>query len=177
MEKLDEKLEQKKQKIIELRNKFDLLINEFGVPIDEGIKGAVVYFNALGFKTHQSCAGHFREEGPRNGPYVEFFEPRMYEGPDDVSKEEKIKAYENIRRVLVRELNILLDEFYDGKMRNPEISLRVSVGHWTSVGSPKGSDMRITKEDFDVIKKEMDDFVQFLKEKYFSTDYVFNPKS
>jgi len=56
--------DEKEKKIEEIRQEFEAMADKEGYPIDSGIKDTVIYLNAMGLSTGQSCEGHF-EKGSR----------------------------------------------------------------------------------------------------------------
>lgn len=63
------------QKWNEISEKIDSMTDRLGMPVDEGIKEAVIALNCLGFMTTGSCFGHEgRETG---GPWVDISSPEL----------------------------------------------------------------------------------------------------
>jgi hypothetical protein len=52
-----------------LRKKVDKITDALGMPIDEGIKEAVIMFNAVGLYTSSSCEGHLDHGFP--APWID----------------------------------------------------------------------------------------------------------
>ena len=61
-------LAQKQQVLADIASRLDATIDAFGQPIDQGIRSTVLYLQALGITTSQSCEGH-RDHG-RPWPWI-----------------------------------------------------------------------------------------------------------
>jgi hypothetical protein len=87
-----------------LRKKVDKITDALGMPVDEGIKEAVIMFNAVGLYTSASCEGHLDHGLP--APWIDV------EAPNE-PKEIYIKEKEIYRKV-ARKYNLKVEEVRRG---------------------------------------------------------------
>lgn len=107
-------LKSTEERIAEIRFNVDKATDKLGTPIDEGIKDTVIYLNALGLKTSQSCEGHLLDEDghelPRS-PFVEIY-PDEPERPDWVDDPELAVQMKQKSKEIYDNLTVVLEEFY-----------------------------------------------------------------
>ncbi|QQS23367.1 hypothetical protein IPM19_02280 [bacterium] len=181
--------ESRQQRWNELTVEIDQIKDRLGKGIDEGIKEAVIGLRALDVNVTQSCEGH--NDHGTGGPYIDVesdlntvhekvLEP-MYGNLDDKETQQKFDDlveeinYNNLRER--KKLIELLDEFYTGRETPYEIRLSVSpmARSWSRLEN-QGVGLQTIEEDAEkknlrlkMFKAEMDDFKEFLKNKFFQT--------
>lgn len=163
------------------------IVDHLGKGVDEGIKETVAAFLLHGFTTSASCEGHVAKEGERQRglpyPWVEVYAPEP-EGWGEAEGEKKEQlGQEWITKNLEqqRKMMELLKEFYKGRKTPFDARLvfypigvvggfRVqSFGaELTTILTPKEQ-----REKLALYQKEMRDFTEFLKDKYFSEEEFF----
>jgi len=160
------------------------IADSLGKGVDEKIKESVCAFLVHEFTNRGSCEGHMDEEGEEQHglpyPWVEVYAPEP-EGLGDVEGEEKerleqewrIKNFEQQRKMMD-----FLEEFYKGR----EIPLNARLvfngvgafggfrvqsfgAEMTTILSPEEKRQKLA-----LYQKEMRDFTEFLKSKYFSKE-------
>jgi hypothetical protein len=174
-------MEDNKPKEIQIEKiRFDVenITDGLGMPIDKGIKETVIYILAMGFRTTQSCEGHFiDEEGEEHpdAPFVEIYpeEPEQEDWTDIPELRDKVSE----ETVLYKEkAEALLEKFYE---ENPDSDNDARLHLW-QIGygwrfEPVSTDKLSTlkgAEAEELLKKqqaEMKRFTDFLKEKFFSS--------
>jgi len=87
-----------------LSKKVDKITDALGMPIDEGIKEAVIMFNAVGLYTSASCEGHLDHGIPA---------PWIHIGASNEPKEQFIGENEIYRKV-ARKYNLRVEEVRRG---------------------------------------------------------------
>lgn len=177
----------RQQRWEELVAEIDQIKDRLGKGIDEGIKEVVIGLRALDVNVTQSCEGHddhgtggpyIDVESPLNTSYENALEP-MYGNFDN--KETKQKFDDLVNEIEINNLNErkkligLLDEFYANRQTPYEVRLSISpmARAWSrlenqGVGLQK-IEMDQEKKDLrlKMFKTEMDDFRDFLKNKFF----------
>ena len=152
----------------------DKIADRLGKGVDEKIKEAVAAFIAYEFPTSGSCEGHLHEEGQeKHGlpyPWVEIYAPEP-EGLPDEEKKEKW-TIENLK--YRQKMMEYFSEFYQG--REVPIDARLvfdAIGIFGGfrVQSFGAETIELLasedqKSKLGLYRKEIDDFVSFLKEKY-----------
>lgn len=173
---------EKEEKWEKERLEVDRLADGVGYGIEEGIKEAVIALRVSGIMTDQSCEGHLNneEEGGESFPWIRVYapEPEGWDGSDGEEKKRMEKEWkiENLKQQkLVMDL---LEEFYE--KREVEFDARLNFRYVGIFGGfilqSFGGDMmellspEEKKEKFNLYKKEMKDFTEFLKNKYFSSN-------
>ena len=160
------------------------IVDSLGKKIDENIKETVVAFSVHGFTTTASCEGHIAEkEEEQHGlsyPWVEICAPEP-EGLSDAKKEEKNQLEQEWRIKNLKQQRRMMDfleEFYE-KRKTPFDARLVleKIGAFggfrvqsfgaeiTEILSPEEKQQKLT-----LYQKEIRDFTEFLKSKYFSKE-------
>jgi hypothetical protein len=157
------------------------IVDGRGMGVDEGIKETVAVFLVHGFTTISSCEGHLTKEGEEERglpyPWVEVYAPEP-EGWKDAEGKEKerleqewrIKNFEQQRKMMG-----FLEEFY--KERETPFDARLVFDRVGELGGFRvqsfGAQMTAIlspeekKRKLLLYQKEMKDFTEFLKNKYF----------
>ncbi|MBU3964678.1 hypothetical protein KJ591_00160 [Patescibacteria group bacterium] len=153
-----------------IREKIDKMTDKLGMPIDEGIKEAVVMFNAFDIKTTQSCEGHL-EEGARLTPGI-MVQPETPEIEDWYDNEEIRERVTAQSMAMKGQLIDLLNLFYRERKSDFEDMLGFrGVGYGFEIESNgaevfKGLNEEKAQEKLIAYRKEMQDFTDFLKRIY-----------
>jgi hypothetical protein len=87
-----------------LRKKVDKITDALGMPVDEGIKEAVIIFNAVGLYTSASCEGHLDHGLP--APWIDV------EAPNE--PKERYVGENEIYRKVARKYNLKIEELRRG---------------------------------------------------------------
>ena len=87
-----------------LRKKVDKITDALGIPVDEGIKEAVVIFNAVGLYTSGSCEGHLNHGLP--APWIDVKAPNEPKG--------RYVGENEIYRKVARKYNLKVEEVRRG---------------------------------------------------------------
>jgi len=87
-----------------LRKKVDKITDALGMPVDEGIKEAVIMFNAVGLYTSASCEGHLDRGLP--APWIDV------EAPNE--PKERYVGEKEIFRKVARKYNLKVEELRRG---------------------------------------------------------------
>jgi hypothetical protein len=87
-----------------LRKKVDKITDALGMPVDEGIKEAVIMFNAVGLYTSASCEGHLDHGLP--APWIDV------EAPNE--PKERYVGENEIYRKVARKYNLKIEELRRG---------------------------------------------------------------
>lgn len=169
-----------------IKEKVNHIKDRFGKPVDESIKEAVVFLNALGVQLNGSCEGHFQSEGqgPQGekivktlGPSLDIFPEKSILTDANYLDPVIIEEYSQMSRANAEKAKKLLAEFYhDDQPGTDEKSLLVfQLGGIYGNGTIKGADEDNLSEKDPVAQKkyiegtqrEMARFTEFLKKKYF----------
>jgi len=160
------------------------ITDSLGKGVDEKIKESVAAFLIHGFTTSGSCEGHIAREGEQQHglpyPWVEVYSPEP-EGWKDAEGEEKerleqewkVKNFEQQKKMMS-----FLEEFYQGRETPFDARLVfVSVGAFGGFRVQSlGAEMMVIlspeekQQKLALYQKEMKDFTEFLKSKYFSKE-------
>lgn len=165
---------EKKSQLEAYRNQVELMIDNLGLGVDEGIKETVTVLLSLGLPTSSSCFGH-TEENSFSPPYVEICAKAPIGWKDDKDKQKEWKE-ENIKNA--NKLISYLDAFY--KLRDVTSDSRLTLHNIGIFGGfrleangtyLKAEELDLkTKEDiFKKIKQyqeEMTAFTAFLVNQY-----------
>lgn len=153
------------------RSEVERINDDVGTGIDEGIKEAVVALMVSGFPTSQSCEGHVSENGA-NFPWIEIYapEPKGWETDKEKQREWTIENMKQRQR-----MNKMLEEFYQGRETpsDTRITFRdIGVFGGFRIQSTGAKTMsllspREQRKRGKQYKKEMGDFMKFLRDKYF----------
>jgi hypothetical protein len=162
------------------REETDRITDKLGLGIDEAIKEAVTAFRINEFSTRQSCSGHMADdEYKATSPWIDVCAPdpkgwRDSEGEKkkELERELTIENLKQQKRVVG-----LLDEYYLGREVSSDVKLdieRLGLFGGFRVQSTGADTISSLPPDEQINKlisyrKEMDDFAQFLKDRYFST--------
>ncbi|MBU1092082.1 hypothetical protein KJ836_00125 [Patescibacteria group bacterium] len=145
-----------------------------GKPIDEGIKDTVIAMMAHELSTSQSCEGHINtQDNTHNMPFVEIYAPEPEGWQNDQEKKEQWT-----RKNLEQQSKTIdyLDEFYENRTTPFSTMLNIRpIGMYggfrlQSAGSDIALLLQSTQlhDKFIAYQKEMQEFTQFLKDKYFT---------
>lgn len=160
------------------RAEVEKITDGLGRGIDEKIKEAVTAFRVHDFPTSQSCEGHNGEEEGELFPWIEIYppEPEGLEEGDEKEQKEKRRAWtaENLKQQ--KKMMELLAEFYQS--RNAPFDARLIFDCIGAFGGFRvqsfGAEMmkllsdKERQEKLELYRKEMNDFAEFLKDKYFN---------
>jgi len=163
--------EEKDKEIQDMKRRVEKIEDKLGNPVDEGIKNTVVMFNICGFHTSQSCEGHPGEKHGTDFPWVQVG-PEKPEKKEWKKDEQTRKIIKKKNKILKKNLIDLLNEFY--KNRETSFGIMLSIDDMSynfRVQSIAGEVMDIMsendkKEKLKEMKGEMDDFTEFLKNKF-----------
>ena len=171
-------IEEKQENLERIRERVNEVKDALGEPVDEGIKEAVVMFNAFGLRTTQSCEGHPEEakpgeKGPSVAPWVEVYPETPTDKEEWWNNDEIRGAVEKEGQELRFKAMSLLGRFYeDRKMPYDVMLVTEPIAYGFRVQSngletieELGEAERLEKAK--LYKKEMDNFTEFLREKYF----------
>lgn len=161
--------------------KVNKIVDRLGRGIDEKIKEPVTSFLIHEFITSGSCEGHIADEGEKQHglpyPWIQVCAPKPEgwseaegEKKKQLSREWKIKNFEQQRKMMH-----FLEEFYQGRETPYDARLVFCiVGIFGSFRVQSfGSEMVAVltpeekKQKLSLYQKEMKDFTEFLKNKYF----------
>ena len=171
----DNEQEYDPKKIAEWKRKraeVDEIVDNLGKGIDGGIKDVVTALLVHNFSTSGSCEGHVNEKGHGYPfPWIEVYTPAP-EGWKENEEKKKEWAVENLRQQ--KRMMGDLDEFY--KDRHPPIDMRLIFRQIGMFGGFRlqsmGAEVMVLltleeqKEKLRIYRQEMNDFAEFLKEKY-----------
>lgn len=173
------------------KEKLGKIADNLGMPIDEGIKDAIVGLKLLGFETDGSCEGHINQEGV-GGPWVDLtseeikaleperekiFEESLVKGESDLNEEARRRVDEidaKKLKIQARAIN-LLAEFYANRKSIYDVMIIVAPiinGRIQCMGTdvanilPKKEQKKKLKE----YRQEFNNFTEFLKDKFFEKD-------
>lgn len=165
------------------RKEVNEVIDGLGKGIDENIKDDVASFMIHEFPTSGSCEGHPKEKGKKETehglpyPWIEVYvpEPKGWEKSKG-KKREKLEA-QWTRENLIQQQKMMdfLEEFY--KSRETQFDARLTFENIGIFGGFRvksfGAELikilpdNEQKEKYILYKKEMDEFTEFLKKKFF----------
>lgn len=155
----------------------DRIVDKLGKPVDGKIKEPITAFLVNGFVTNGSCEGHIAEVGEKKHglphPWVDVCAPEP-EGWKEDEEKKKEWTLENLKQQ--KRMIDLLAQFYESRKTPFDARLSFSkVGRYGNfrVQSFGAETMQLLSPDEKIAKqelyrKEMDDFAQFLKEKFLS---------
>jgi len=162
----------------------DTIADRLGKGVEQDIKETVAIFLIYDFSTSQSCEGHITEIGKEQRqafyPWVDF-DVSDSKKTGGLSDEEKIKLLEDCEPKNLRQqqkLMSLLEEFYRDRITPFDTRLTFSGNgafggfRLLSFGA-RIMDLLSHEEKLQKLKlyqKEMHDFTEFLKAKYFSQE-------
>jgi hypothetical protein len=176
---------EKQRRWDEIAARLERVVDGIGKPIDQGIKEGVLGLNALGINTTGSCEGH-----PDWGTYAPYIDIEG-EGVEDLDRqlralEDKPENYSQGKQIFAeierrnleerKKLQVLLDAFYRGRATTPLRQLFAKKQGWErsrleshSADSQKTEPEEIRNQRLLEYQGEMRAFVDFLREKYFTT--------
>lgn len=152
------------------------ITDSLGKGVDEKIKESVATFLIHEFTTSGSCEGHLTEKGEdKHGlpyPWIEVYAPEP-DGWKESEKKQKAWTIENLKQQ--QKMMSFLEQFYKDRETPFDARLtfdKVGAYGWFRVQSLGGEmwSMLILKEQkqkLELYRKEMRDFTEFLKDKYF----------
>lgn len=171
-----------KQNILKSASEFE---NE---KMEEGVMDTVVVMNLLGVNTMESCEGHVEKEKPYpsvifgSKKHSQFYSKESNEintkyrnvKGDSPEYRELLESIKEESSNLKNKVQILLDEFYSGKEWSPyhygvSVFTKDSMYSLAPVGLENAENNSIENKRtiLDLSRKEMDDFTEFLKNKYY----------
>lgn len=165
--------DEKKKRLAELKEFVDHIADGVGYPIEEGIKEPVIYLNALGFNTAESCEGHSNAGwiGPWIGIAPEYPETDRWsedratvqkiteEGMSQLAKVEKLLEEFNANRAVPEDQRLILwrKGIYGGlRIQNQGMNRDI----------PDKEDLNAREEKLNRYREEMKQFTEFIKNKY-----------
>ncbi|MBZ1348780.1 MAG: hypothetical protein KY053_00895 [Candidatus Liptonbacteria bacterium] len=175
---IQDKQEKSDQKIVWERRLTEVneITNSLGKGVDEKIKESVATFLIHEFTTSGSCEGHLTEKGEdKHGlpyPWIEVYAPEP-DGWKESEKKQKAWTIENLKQQ--QKMMSFLEQFYKDRETPFDARLtfdKVGAYGWFRVQNFGGEmwSMLILKEQkqkLELYRKEMRDFTEFLKDKYF----------
>ncbi len=170
----------KQKKLEDFRLQVDGIGDGLGLGIDEGIKDGVATIMAYDFPTDDSCYGHLtnEEEGRL------FLFPRVgicAPAPEGWEEDEKKQAeWRNINEKYQEKILALLEEFYKNREINSIYRIviepigifgafRITNQLNNNMSREEKQNMINQAEILEKSRKEMDDFLGFLKEKFLNS--------
>jgi len=172
VEKKEDKITEKQKIWDETAKKVEKITDGLGLGIDQKIKETVIALIVNGFSTDASCEGHIEKEHGLPFPWVDIYapEPEGWQKSDELKnqwRQENLKQREKMQKCL--------KEFYSQrKVDDEELILqnRGALGAFRiqSQGAERMENRpkQELQEKINLYRKEMQDFSDFLKEKYFS---------
>lgn len=155
------------------RAEVDKIADRLGKGIDEKIKEAVAAFLVHDFSTSQSCEGHVDVEEGERFPWVEIYapEPEGWEESEEKQKEWKAANLQQKKRMMD-----FFSEFYQERKTPFDARLSFdSIGAFGGfrVQSFGAETMELLspeeqKQKLEIYRKEINDFSEFLKNKFLS---------
>ena len=171
--------QKKKSELERIKQRVEGRVDKLGKGIDEKIKDTIIFLEAFGINTWQSCESHL--DYGTYGPYIDIeskevskLKKRLEEAKNENEKKEIIKNIESKNLVEREKVMSYLDEFY--KDRSVPYRRRLIINPlargWSrlenqGVGLQKIEPENIRKEKLIEYQKEMADFTKFLIDKYF----------
>lgn len=165
--------EERWQKAIELTNN---IVDGLGKPIDSGIKPVVIALLANKVPTTKSCEGHPHINNNTHGPSYPWVaistpDPEGWRDNEEVQKKWKLENLQQQQRMLD-----YLTDFYKDRETTYGDQIRIDFGNIYGsfrIQSTSGAIMELLSPEeqqskIAMYRKEMDDFAEFLKNKYFS---------
>lgn len=162
------------------RKKVDTIVDKLGLGIDEGIKDFVATLNAMGIPTTSSCAGHTNEDDEGFAiPYIEIYTPRPRDWREDPDAQ---KHWTLSNQKESEKLLPLLNQFYENRAVKEDVRIDIHpMGLFGGFrlqstikkrGPIPQDENYYTKatENVREYQKEMEDFGNFLKEKFLNTE-------
>lgn len=162
------------------RSAIDAVTDSLGLGIDEKIKETVTAFRVHGFITSQSCEGHSGEDEQHGEsfPWVEVYAPESPDWEKAQGENKKLLEREWIVQNLKQrqKMTNLLAEFYQSRVTPFDARLafdRVGAFGGFRVQSFGAEILRLLppaeqRQKLESYRQEMNDFTEFLKDKYFS---------
>lgn len=155
------------------------IADHLGKGVDEKIKETVAAFFIHEFTTSGSCEGHITEEGEEEHglpyPWIEVYAPEP-EGWEESEKKQHEWTIENLKQQ--KKMMDFLEEFY--KERETPFDARLTFKSIGAYGGFRvqsfGAEMypiltpEEQKQKLALYQKEMRDFTEFLRDKYFSKE-------
>lgn len=184
----------KDKKLEQIRKNIEKTTDGMGMGIDSGIVDSVLYLNALGINTSQSCEGHIGWGLP--GPWIDvrpnskkfrFNQKQSTKLMDKAMEDEKKGVSQKIiDKIFIKRRKYakivdgyvfreykkvleLLKLFYENRKTTFEVRLILANGRIQSQGLEVSTleNKKIQKENLIKYQKEMLDFTEFLKLRYF----------
>lgn len=165
---------EKQKRWDELMDEVEQIADRLGHGVDVGIKETIAPFKTQDFPTSGSCEGHVEGEHGLPYPWVDVEVPEPEGWKDDEEKQAEWKKENLVERKKMMEL---LSEFYDKK--NTPIDSRLVFENHGIFGAFRLQSMGAEtmdllsegelKEKYIQYKQEMDDFTQFVKDKFFQS--------
>ena len=153
-----------------VQKKVDRIVDGLGKHVDKSIKETVIALLVLDFSTSASCQGHLGKHGLPY-PWIDITVPTPEGWREDDAKKTQIS-----KELLHQERRIInyLEEFYAGRNTKYEaILVPVRRGYrlrLCSIGTAISETLSLNQKrrKYGIYKKEMTDFAEFLKAKFFS---------
>jgi len=172
----------------ELTDEVNQIKDRLDEGIDEGIKETVIALKALEINTSQSCEGHDGHDGhPEGTPFVDISAPDSHELEQTLNKlleqnteskqiDELIEKISNSNKNECAKIAPYLADFYIDRTVDPKVKLGVhyydlAIGRLESeavnIRERKNESALPTQQELELYRKEITDFGEFLKSKYF----------
>ncbi len=183
-------MEQRKKRWDELTEEINQITDRLGEGIDEGIKEAIIALKGLDINTSQSCGGHDGHDGhPEGTPFVDISAPDIYELEQTLNKlleqnseskqiDELIAKISNSNKKECAKIAPYLEDFYRDRTVDPRVKLGLhyydlAIGRLESeaanIRERKNEPTLPTQQELEIYQKEMTDFIEYLKSRYFET--------
>ena len=174
----------KKNRWLRIEIKVNSIADKVGRGIDNGIKESIIVLQVLGFVTTASCEGH-TDHGPA-APWIDIGEKvpreiliRKRESKGILNDDDAGKIRSVTKKNLKGQIRLmqLLDEFYEERKVSYDVRLLIEKfgiygNSWLKNAGEIFQQIRPKERKEKKLKRyqrEMNDFTEFLKEKYFAT--------
>ncbi|MBS1586017.1 MAG: hypothetical protein JSS82_10795 [Bacteroidetes bacterium] len=168
----NENIEAKWIKYKQAVQEVEQITDKLGTPVDEGIKETVAVLRAMGFPTTSSCAGH-RTEDKFGLPYVKIYAPAPQKWLEDHKSAGAFKEWNAANAKYREQIMLLLNEFNQARKSAEDALLflrNIGIYGGFKIENKANVELRTAEEGFEkcaLYQKEMADFTEFLKQKYF----------
>ncbi len=184
-------MEQRKKHWQELTEEVNQIKDRLGEGIDKDIKEAIIALKALEINTSQSCGGHDGHDGhPEGTPFVDISAPDvddleeslnklLDQNPESKQIDDLIETISNRNKNECAKIRPYLEDFYKDREADPKVKLGLhyydlAIGKLESeavnIRERKNESTSPTQQEFESYQKEMADFTEYLKSKYFEQE-------
>jgi hypothetical protein len=171
-------MKEKNGKWQEITDKVKKIKDGTSSPVDEGIKEAQTSFMALDFPVNESCEGHLDHGEPF--PWIDINYPLPDEWWEDKKVREEMKdKIMSAHKEWREKIDKLLEEFYNNRLTDPGLKITMKdqgifgAFRLQSAEAEKAADNPaedFKKQKLEAFRKEMKDFADFLRKKYFKIE-------